>query len=65
MALKDLVPMVPAIPINRYLWSRIAELDPDLVKGPAHADGGGVGLAVVLGVMLVVVVVSVVVLVWW
>ena len=31
MALKDLVPMVPAIPINRYLWSRIAELDPDLV----------------------------------
>ena len=31
MALKDLVPMVPAVPINRYLWSRIAELDPDLV----------------------------------
>ena len=31
MALKDVVPMVPAIPINRYLWSRIAELDPDLV----------------------------------
>ena len=31
MALKDLVPMVPAVPINRYLWSKIAELDPDFV----------------------------------
>ena len=31
MALKDVVPLVPAVPINRYLWSRIAELDPDLV----------------------------------
>ena len=31
MALADLVPMVPAVPINRYLWSKIAELDPDLV----------------------------------
>ena len=31
MALKDLVPIVPAVPINRYLWSKIAELDPDLV----------------------------------
>ncbi|MEK9805619.1 MAG: hypothetical protein VW551_04905 [Euryarchaeota archaeon] len=31
MALKDLVPMPPAVPINRYLWSKIAELDPDLV----------------------------------
>ncbi len=31
MALKDLVPMVPAVPINRYLWSNIAELDPDFV----------------------------------
>ena len=31
MALKDVVPMVPAVPINRYLWSKIAELDPDLV----------------------------------
>jgi hypothetical protein len=31
MALKDIVPMPPAVPINRYLWSRIAELDPDLV----------------------------------
>jgi len=31
MALKDVVPIVPAVPINRYLWSKIAELDPDLV----------------------------------
>ena len=31
MALKDIVPIVPAVPINRYLWSVIAELDPDLV----------------------------------
>ena len=31
MALKDIVPLVPAVPINRYLWSKIAELDPDLV----------------------------------
>ena len=23
--------MPPAVPINRYLWSKIAELDPDLV----------------------------------
>ena len=33
MALKDMVPMVPAVPINRYLWSKIAELDPDFVLG--------------------------------
>jgi len=31
MALKDMVPMVPAVPVNRYLWSKIAELDPDFV----------------------------------
>ena len=31
MALKDIVPIVPAVPINRYLWSVIAELDADLV----------------------------------
>ena len=33
MALKDIVPIVPAVPINRYLWSVIAELDADLVLG--------------------------------
>ena len=33
MALKDIVPIVPAVPINRYLWSVIAELDTDLVLG--------------------------------
>ena len=31
MALKDMVPMVPAVPINRYLWSKIAEFDADFV----------------------------------
>ena len=36
MSLRDIVPIVPAVPINRFLWSRFAELDPDLV---AEYDG--------------------------